>query len=276
MGVAVNRMETKRIIPPLDVLLDCAVLAARAAGDHARRHSARRTERHAETAHDVKLVLDRESQLRAAEAIHSRYPDHPILGEEISHDRDPEQPRWIVDPIDGTVNFSHGWPLWCTAVAVEHGGRTLAGAVYAPELDELYTARAGEPALLNGRPLAVSSIDRLADALIQTDTNKEPFDFPVGAALYGALLNRAQKTRVTGSAALDICRVARGCAEGYTALGIYPWDTAAAALILEQSGGRFEVIEQLDHGRFRAVASNGRVHEELKAVFMETLAAAGL
>ncbi len=258
-----------------DDLLECTIAAARAAGDHARAQAHRRGEAHARTAHDVKLALDTEAQIRAAEAIHDRYPAHPILGEEESHERDPSQPRWIVDPIDGTVNFSHGMPFWCASVAVEHEGRTRAGVIYAPELDELYTATAEGPALLNGKPLSVSAVDRLERALIMTDTNKEPYDFPAGAALYGKLLHRAQKVRVMGAAALDMCRVASGMAEGYTALGIYPWDTAAAALLTERAGGRFEVIEVLGNKRFRAICSNGRVHDELKAVFMETLAEFG-
>lgn len=252
-------------------LLECALAAARAAGDHARTHTARRTEVDTRTAHDVKLNLDWEAQEKAAEVIHASYPTHPILGEERSHDRDPSQPRWIVDPIDGTVNFSHGWPLWCSSVAVEHQGRTLAGAIYAPDIGATYTATADQPARLNGEVITVSSVDHLAEALIMTDTNKEPCDFAAGTALYGKILYRAQKARVMGSAALDICRVACGQGEGYTALGIYPWDTAAAALILERAGGRFEVIEELGDLRFRVVCSNGRVHAELKALFMETL-----
>ncbi len=260
---------------PIQDLLDCAIAAARSAGDHARSQAHRRTEVHARAAHDVKLMLDAEAQTRAAEVIHGRYPTHPILGEEESHDRDPAQPRWIVDPIDGTVNFSRAWPLWCVSVAVEHEGRTLAGVIYAPDLNELYTATAEDPALLNGNPLSVSTIDRLEQALVMTDTNKEPFDFAAGTALYGKLLHRAQKVRVMGSAALDICRVARGMGEGYTALGIYPWDTAAAALILQRAGGVFEVIEELGDTRFRAVCSNGHVHDELKTIFMDILAEFG-
>ena len=260
---------------PINDLLDCAIAAARAAGDHAREQAHRRTEVHARAAHDVKLTLDTEAQTRASDAIHARYPTHPILGEEESHSRDASQPRWIVDPIDGTVNFSHGLPLWCVSVAVEHEGRTLAGVVYAPDLNELYTATSDQPALLNGNPLSVSTIDKLERSLIMTDTNKEPYDFPAGAALYGKLLHRAQKVRVMGAAALDICRVACGMAEGYTALGIYPWDTAAAALILERAGGRFEVIEQLGNGRFRAICSNSHVHAALREVFLETVAEFG-
>ncbi len=259
-------------VPSPADLLDCAIAAARAAGTHALHERNRRQEKHAESTHDVKLVLDRECQVQAANVIHDRYPDHPILGEEISHDRDPDQPRWIVDPIDGTVNFSHGWSIWCCSVAVEHRGETLAGAIYAPALDELYTASIDSPAQLNGKPIRVSGIDDLAQALALTDTDHVPRDFPAGAALYGKFLHAAQKTRVTGSAAIDICRIARGHAESYTALGIYPWDTAAAALILKQAGGQFEVIEQLAGDRFRAIYTNGRVHEHVKAIFLETIA----
>lgn len=252
-------------------LLKVAVSAVRAAGAHALSQLTRRTEANQTALHDIKLALDIELQHIAAKIIHSKFPDHSILGEEASEDRDPANPRWIVDPIDGTVNFAHGIPLWCVSIAVEHRGQTLAGAVFAPEMDELYTAEIDEPARLNGEPMSVSRIDSLSAAMVQTDTNKETYDFPVGAALYGTLLHRAQKVRVMGSAAMDICRVARGHAEGYVALGLYPWDVAAAALILERSGGCFEVIERLPGHRLRVVSSNGLIHMPLKQVFLETL-----
>lgn len=252
-------------------MLACARAAAAAAGQHALAHRHRRMEADARPGHDVKLALDRECQAKAAEVILQHYPDHAILGEESSHERAGEVPRWIVDPIDGTVNFSHGWSIWCTAVAVEVAGQTQVGVVYAPALNEWYTAVLGGPARLNGEPLRVSDIRTMSEALLLTDTNKEPYDFPAGTALYGRFLHAAQKTRVTGSAALDICRVARGHAEGYTALGIYPWDTAAAALILTCAGGRFEVIEQLAGHRFRAVCSNGYLHEEIRRIFLDTI-----
>jgi len=258
--------------PSLHELLECAIAAAKAAGQHARDQQHRRRETHARAAHDVKLALDMESQQRAADVIHQRFPDHSILGEEESHDRDSARPLWIVDPIDGTVNFSHGLPLWCSSVAVEHEGRTLAGAIYVPMFDELYIAGAEHPAQMNGQNLQVSDIATLADSLIMTDTNKESYDFEAGAMLYQKYLFRAQKARVMGSAAYDICRVASGMAEGYTELGIYPWDTAAAALILEKAGGTFDVIERLPNLRFRVVCSNGRIHDELKALFTETVA----
>lgn len=255
----------------LHALLEMAVQAARYAGDHAMTHRQRRTEADTRSAHDVKLALDRECQIKAAEIIHAAYPDHEILGEEASHGRDGAEFRWIVDPIDGTVNFSHGWTIWCTSVAVEQAGKTLAGAIYAPALGELYTASAGSTAELNGSPIRVSAIDRLQESLILTDTNKEPMDFDSGAELYRKFLYGAQKARITGSAALDICRVAQGHAEAYTALGIYPWDTAAAALILERAGGQSEVIEQLEGHRFRAIYTNGAVHHEVRKVFTSVL-----
>jgi len=253
-------------------LLTCAVDAAKAAGEHARDQQHRRRETHAREAHDVKLALDLESQQRAASVIHRCFPEHSILGEEESHDRDASRPLWIVDPIDGTVNFSHGLPLWCSSVAVEYQGQTLAGAIYAPMFDELYVAAEKHPAQMNGRDLHVSDIATLAESLVLTDTNKEPHDFPAGAALYEKCLFHAQKARVMGTAAYDLCRIASGMAEGYTALGIYPWDAAAAALMVEKAGGRFEVIERLPSRRFRAVCSNGLIHDELKALFLETVA----
>ena len=257
--------------PTINELCTMAVEAARQAGDHAMAHRQRRTEADARAAHDIKLALDRECQDIAARVLHGAYPEHAILGEESSHERPASPFCWIVDPIDGTVNFSHGWSIWCTSVAVEREGKTVAGAIYAPALDELYTAAIGQPARLNGEIIRVSEIDRLEEALVLTDTNKESMDFDAGAALYGKFLHSAQKARVTGSAAIDICRVAQGHAEAYTALGIYPWDTAAAALILEQAGGRFEVVEQLQGHRFRAICTNGALHDAVREVFISVL-----
>lgn len=252
-------------------LLNVAVEAAKIAGQHALNQAHRRAEAHSTADHDIKLALDVELQTIAADVIHGHFPDHDILGEEESRAR-PGSYRWIVDPIDGTVNFAHGFDLWCVSIGVEWNGKTQTGAVFAPARDELFTATLDGPALLNGKVIRVSDIESLAAAMVQTDTNKEAYDFPAGAALYGTLLHQAQKVRVMGSAALDICRVAQGHAEGYAALGIYPWDTAAAALILERAGGRFEIIEHLPNQRFRVVCSNGKIHEAFKGVILDTLA----
>ena len=146
-------------LPPMNVeptpqeLLSCAVAAASAAGRHAYDNLSRRGSTLLNARHDVKLELDVECQRVAETVIRSRFPDHALLGEEDPEDRPEDlasgRLQWVIDPIDGTINFFHGLPHWCCSVAVRRGGDSLAGAVYAPVMDELYTATAAGPALLD-------------------------------------------------------------------------------------------------------------------------------
>ncbi len=251
------------------VCLEIAVTAARAAGGYARAQRHRRGEANQRLAHDVKLALDVECQGIVEAIIRERAPGHAILGEEsvgAAESGDDRTPLWIVDPIDGTVNFSHGLPFWCCSIGVRLGARSLAGAVYAPDTDELYTATCDGPALCNGAPLHVSSVAAVRDSLIMTGLDKQldprlpPFE------IFRAISVRAQKARIIGSAALDLCHVAAGRADAYFEQGIYIWDIAAAALIVERAGGRAEQIGDMGHGRLRFLASNGSIHEAVKDI----------
>lgn len=237
--------------------------AARAAGQHALNNFDRRHEVFQRLAHDVKLQLDLECQAQAAEAIRREFPEHQFLGEEGGQYTDSADALWIVDPIDGTVNFSHGLPLWCSSVAVRHAGQMVAGAVFAPMLNQLYTATAAGPALCNGQPLRVSTTSRMDEAIVLTGIFK---DQPLSLKLFAALTRTAQKVRIYGSAALDLCLLASGQAEGYFESKIYLWDIAAAGLIAERAGARVEVLERHDALACRLLASNGLIHEALKSV----------
>jgi myo-inositol-1(or 4)-monophosphatase len=249
-------------------LLECAVAAARAGGGHALANMGRRAEALARLKHDVKLKLDVESQEKAESVIRARFPDHAILGEEDPYEaripRNDSGCLWIIDPIDGTVNFSHGLPAWCCSVAVQRGQQVVAGAVFAPELNRLFTAAIGQPALCNGEPIHVSSTPTLAASIVCTGTGKNsetgmsPFQF------FERIATAAQRPRITGCAALDICFVACGAADGYFESGVFLWDVAASGLIVQQAGGRAEPLEFFDAKRLRFVASNGLIHEELK------------
>lgn len=246
-------------------LLETAVDAARAAAGHAAANRHRRHEVAARAKHDVKLNLDLEAQNAALAVIRSRYPDHATLAEEdVGRAARSSEFEWIVDPIDGTVNFSHGLPQWCSAVAVRHGDRTVAGAVYAPDVNELYTASCDGPALLNGAPIKVSPVSRLEEAIVFTGLDKQvdpalkPFFFFERIAL------NTQKARVMGAAALDICHVACGQGDGYFEAGIYIWDVAAAALVVERAGGTVQILRHLDGERLVFLASNGILHAGLR------------
>jgi myo-inositol-1(or 4)-monophosphatase len=260
------------VVPNHADLLTCAVDAARAAGDHALRNIHRRGSVAARFDHDVKLHLDVECQRKAEGVIRGAFPLHRILGEEGgAFDRE-TAPLWIVDPIDGTVNFHHGMPLWCSSVAVRVGRSVVAGAVYAPVLRELYTATAEGPALLNGDPIRVSEIARLEDALVLTGLSKHINTNLPALDVLGEVSLKVQKARIMGAAAVDICHVACGRADGYYESGIYLWDVAAAGLIAQRAGGCAEVIEELTDVRYRYVCTNGKIHNDLKQVIVDALA----
>ncbi|RKX32826.1 MAG: inositol monophosphatase [Verrucomicrobia bacterium] len=246
--------------------LDCACSAVRAAGRHAQSQAHRRDEILEEHAHDVKLVLDRESQLQAERIIRSRFPDHFILGEETLQQapHSGDRPTWIIDPIDGTLNFLHGLPLWCSSVAVAVGETVVAGAVYVPPLEELYAAHIHGPATLNGSPIHPSTTDSLNRALALTGLSKHvnrnddrPF------TLLKALALNTRKVRIMGAAALDICHVACGRADAYVESSIYLWDVAAAGLIARRAGAKTTTVHQYDRLRCFYICANSHIHDEL-------------
>jgi myo-inositol-1(or 4)-monophosphatase len=265
--------------PTPSLLLEAAVAAARAGGLHALGNLHRRSETIMVAAHDVKLRLDVECQDIAERTVKSFFPDHAILAEESANLEHPaEAPSgspylWIIDPIDGTVNFSHGLPLWCCSVAVKARGTVLAGAVFAPALNELYTAARGLPACCNGTPLRVSRTSALDKAMVLTGLDQKLTPRMNRFDLFRDIADHAQKARVLGAAALDVCRVAAGQADGYFESGIYTWDVAAAGLVAEQAGGRIEILGEPGPHRLYFLATNGFVHDALKALIQARLSA---
>lgn len=260
---------------PLDELLDCAMIAATAAGRHALDNAHRRTEALSITRHDIKLRLDVECQAVATHKIHSRYPGAAILGEEdlpsvldenISS-RNESGLEWVIDPIDGTVNFYHGLPLWCCSVAARRDNASLVGVVYAPELEVLYAATKESTATANDEPIHVSDVSTLENSLFLTSLNQK-LDTD---ALLGDMISRistsVRKTRVLGTAALDICRVAHGQADAYWEPGNYIWDVAAARLIVQQAGGSSSVLHtHPEPHRISFLATNGTLHKDFKNI----------
>ena len=250
----------------LSELLDCAVAAAQTAGGHALENFHRRHDVVQRAAHDVKLQLDLECQAKAEETIRRRFPEHRLMGEEGGDYAADAEPLWIIDPIDGTVNFTHGLPIWCCSVAVRVGGRVAAGAVFAPMLNECFYAALDQPAQCNGRPIQVSAVAQLDEALVLTGLYKgHGIDSP-SMDYFRALSGAVQKARIMGAAAVDICHVAAGRADAYFEPKIYVWDVAAAGLIVERAGGRIEVLEQYDAVSLRYFCSNGLIHDRLRAV----------
>lgn len=199
--------------------------------------------------------------------IEKNWPDHSVLAEEGS-DRDENSGyRWIIDPLDGTVNFAHGFPVYCVSIAVEHNHRPLAGAVYDPERDEMFSAGAGLGARLNGRKIKVSSEKELRRSMLATG-----FSYDVATArrnnlgYFSRMVKAAQAVRRPGSAAIDLCWLACGRLDGFWELRLHPWDTAAGQLIVTEAGGR---VTRFDGSRYSVfddeiLASNGRIHDSMR------------
>jgi len=217
---------------------------------------------------DLVTAADLEVEREFRQLVATRFPSHVVLGEEQGAGTSAKgaRYRWIIDPIDGTTNFAHGLALFCCSIALEVDGRVEVGAVYDPMAEELFTAERGIGAWLNGAPLRVSDCDQMVDALLCTG-----FPYSVRekrqqmVEVFGAFLGEAQGVRRLGSAALDLCYVAAGRFDGFWEEHLHPWDMAAAALIVEEAGGRVTnyADEPVDLFRGQIVASNGKVHEAM-------------
>ena len=249
-------------------LLDVAICAAEAAGNHALQNKDRRTEATETFSHDVKLVLDMECQKIAEGVISEQFPTHGILGEEDIHQNAEEAYEWVIDPIDGTMNYTHGFPYWCCSVAVRYHDKVLAGCVFAPEFGEYYTAHIEDVAKLNGEPIRASDTPHLQDSMIFSGLSKhmqsanEPH-----FEMFRMLALNTQKVRITGSAALDLCNVAAGRGDGFFETSIYVWDYAAAGLIAEQAGAVLSLYPKKDvpHGA-TVLCANEHIIEGLRAI----------
>jgi myo-inositol-1(or 4)-monophosphatase len=216
---------------------------------------------------DLVTEIDLQIEREFREMIAGRCPDHVGLGEEFERegDRDSAPPFcWVVDPVDGTTNYAHGLPIFCASLALEIDGTPAVGAVYDPTRRELFTAEREAGAWLNGRPLAVSTVDTLLDSLLVTGFHygiqKDPEEL---IGLFREFIMRARAVRRLGSAALDLCYVAAGRFDGYWESIIQPWDVAAGALIVEEAGGR---VTTVSGERFRSragsvLATNGPLHD---------------
>lgn len=248
-----------------------ATLAARRAGDHVMANRHRRSDVNSILRTDVKHKLDVEAQETATAVILSAFPGHAILGEETSEQPLPESDYvWVVDPIDGTINFFHGLPWWCCSVAVRFKGEAMAGSVFIPEMRQMYEATRESPALCNGEIIRVSDTDRLDLSMLATGADK--WDLGEHSFRFMRKISEmAQRPRILGAAAVDMCMVAAGKLDGYFESGIYVWDMAAASLIVERAGGTCEVLKSYPKHRISFLATNGALHAACRAELLPML-----
>lgn len=248
----------------MDTALSAALDAVRAAGDLALRHFTGTVQVTLKPDQTPVTEADREAEQAIVGRLRAAFPDIGFLGEEFGANG-PQERRWIIDPIDGTKNFVRGIPYWATLLALEEAGEVTLGVVHAPATGDLLWARRGQGAFANGRPLRVSTIDRLAEATVLHSSLK---DFGPGgyrAALL-RLVDRSERTRAFGDY-FGYTFVLRGQAELMLEADVKPWDLAPLKVLFEEAGGRFSDFE----GRptiysGTALASNGRLHAEALGV----------
>jgi myo-inositol-1(or 4)-monophosphatase len=236
---------------------------------------------------DLVTAADRASEALIRDRIRQQFPSHDVLGEEQGLNDQGSDYRWYVDPLDGTTNFAHGYPVFCVSIALEHralerrsdaGVRRVAGVVYDPTRDELFTAEQGSGAQLNGQPIRVSRASQLKECLLATGFPSHKRHKNPNIHFYHQITLRSHGVRRAGSAALDLCSVASGRFDGFWEFNLNAWDTAAGVLIVEQAGGK---VSRFDGSAFEldsreTLASNGLVHDALVREFQEIFAGRGL
>ena len=238
--------------------LTTAVDAALLAGKLLRENFDKPLEVDAIHAHDIKLELDRRTQRLIEDHILARHPGHAILGEEGTTEGT-SNCEWIVDPLDGTVNYFYGIPHFATTIAVRRNNELLAGVVHDPMRDETWTVEAGGPALLNGRQIEVSARTELSECIISMGVSKtgDPIDSTLPA--FNHAIRQVKKMRMLGSAALDIAYVATGRLDAYLEGTISLWDIAAGLLLVPAAGGTVDLQPHADNpNKFRITATSGR------------------
>jgi myo-inositol-1(or 4)-monophosphatase len=240
--------------------LDLAVAAAHAAGNLLRSHFGTPLNVNALEAHDIKLELDVRSQTLITRMILDQFPDHAIYGEEGLAGNQASPFHWILDPIDGTVNFFYGIPHFCISIALREGSDIILGVIYDPIRNEIWQVRKGGPALLNGKPCAVSTRATIAEAILSVGFSKTKTTIDSGLPLFQDLVYRARKCRLMGSAALDMAYVAAGRLDGYIEQSVSLWDIAAGILLIEAAGGAVKIETRPENpDKFSVVATNGRL-----------------
>jgi myo-inositol-1(or 4)-monophosphatase len=229
---------------------------------------------------DVDLVTeaDRASEKFITERLRGRWPEFGVLGEEGTRSDMAAEYRWLVDPLDGTTNFAHGYPVFCISIALVRGEDLLAGFLYDPTRDEFFSAEHGAGAKLNGQAMHVSKTQTLSESILGTGFPSHKRHKNPNIHFYHQLTLRSHGLRRAGSAALDLANVASGRYDGFWEFNLNSWDTAAGVLLVREAGGtvtRFDGSPFLLNSR-EVLASNGIIHQELMENFAEIFAGRGL
>ena len=224
---------------------------------------------HKEGINNLVTEVDKLSESKIIEVIRSRYPSHSIISEEAGELMKQSEYQWIIDPIDGTVNFAHGIPICCVSIGLIFEGKIVLGAVYNPVMNELFVAERGKGATLNGQPISVSVKSDFSTAFLVTGF---PYNWPDGPEhpirVFERLILEGLPVRRLGSAAIDLCWVACGRFDGFWEYNLNAWDVAAGYLIVEEAGGKITDFDGNPYNIFdkQTLATNGLIHEKMLSV----------
>ena len=236
---------------------------------------------------DIVTAADRDSEALIVERLKAAFPEHGVYGEEGTRAGLEKEYRWYIDPLDGTTNFAHGFPVFCVVLgcerrreglAAEEDGEMVAGVIYDPLRDEMFSAARGEGATRNGKPIHVSATKVLQESLVATGfPSKKRHESP-NVHFYQEFTLRSHGARRAGSAAIDMAYVACGRLEAFWEFKLNPWDTSAGYLLVEEAGGK---VTHFDGGRFtldsrEVLVSNGKIHGEMVALFDDLFAGRNL
>lgn len=218
---------------------------------------------------DIVTESDRRSEAAIVARLRRHFPEHAIIAEEGSNsDAAGSRYCWHVDPLDGTTNFAHGYPCFAVSIGLTEDGEPIAGAVFNPVADELFSAARGEGAYLNGKPIRVSSVEKLAHSLVATGFPTHQRKRSANMEYYWEFTLRSHGVRRDGSAALDLCSVACGRFDAFWEFRLNSWDTAAGMLLVREAGGTVSDLagQAYRPGGFDMLASNGRIHGEMREI----------
>lgn len=250
----------------LDTFLEAALVSARQAGEMLKGHLSDTREISYKGAVDLVTNFDRQAQAEIVQYLSARFPQHGFLAEEgLSQEKGSEY-RWVIDPLDGTTNFAHGFPIFSVAIALLRAGEILLGVVFDPMRDEMFSAAAGRGAFLNSQAVQVSLTEELDKSLLATGF---PYDIRTSSRNnldhFSRFAVRAQAVRRCGSAAIDLCYVACGRFDGFWELKLAPWDVAAGMLMVREAGGRVSDFRGGPCDMFgdEIVATNSHIHGEM-------------
>jgi len=246
--------------------LKAAVTAARQAGALLMKMSRGKLTVKFKSTIDMVTEADKASEAMIIKILRRTFPGDDIMTEESQDQRTASKRRWIIDPLDGTTNYAHGFPVWCVSIAFEERGLVKAGAIYNSNLDELFTAAKGKGAFLNGKPIKVSAEKKLLKSLLATgfpyDVHTSPDN---NLANFQKFIKRAQAVRRPGSAAIDMAYLACGRFDGFWEIKLKPWDAAAASLMITEAGGKISNFSGGPYSLYypECLASNGKIHKQM-------------